>query len=241
MNMVKIFDSLDELNKSAAQLFVRAADEAIAKKGYFTVALTGGSSPVELYRLLATSPYKEQVLWEQVYVFWGDERWVPFTDERSNTRMTFETLLNHVPVQEDHVYPMWADGFDAEAYATVYEQLLQQHLGTGGEFDLVLLGMGADGHTASWFPGTAVLHERTKWVDAYYLAPQEMHRITLTVPVVNRAKQIAVIAYGANKAEALFQVLEGEKDVEKYPAQLIDKKDNNITWLVDDQAARLLS
>lgn len=239
--MVRVFNNLEELNKSAAQLFVRAAADAIAKKGYFTVALTGGSSPVGLYRLLASPLYKEQVLWEQVYVFWGDERWVPLTDERSNARMAFETLLNHVPVKEDRVHPMWADGVSAAGYAVVYEQLLQRHLGTEGEFDLVLLGMGADGHTASWFPGTAVLHERTKWVDAYYLAPQEMQRITLTVPTVNRAKQIAVIAYGPDKADALFQVLEGKENIEKYPAQLIDKKEHDITWLVDDAAARLLS
>lgn len=239
--MVKKFNNLEELNESAAELFVRAANDAVAEKGHFTVVLTGGSSPVGLYHLLATPYYKEQVLWEQVYVFWCDERWVPLTDERNNARMAFETLLDHVPIQKDHVYPMWSDDVAAEDYAMVYERLLQRHLGAEGEFDLVLLGMGADGHTASWFPNTKVLHERTKWVDAYYLDSQEMYRITLTVPTVNRAKQIAVITYGAGKSEALFQVLEGEKDFKKYPAQLIDGEGKDVIWLVDEAAARLLS
>lgn len=239
--MVKTFNNLDELNDSAAQLFVRAVNDGIAAKGHFTVALTGGASPVGLYQLLASPHYKKQVLWEHVYVFWGDERWVPLTDERSNARMAFETLLDHVPVRKDHIYPMWSDDVAAEDYAEVYEQLLQRHLGTEGEFDLVLLGMGADGHTASWFPGTKVLHEQTKWVDAYYLDSQEMYRITLTVPTVNRAKQIAVITYGIGKSEALFQVLEGKDDFEKYPAQLIDREGKDVIWLVDEAAASLLS
>lgn len=236
---IKQFADIAELNVSAAQLFIRAAEQAIAKKGHFTVALTGGSSPIGLHQLLATSSYREQVAWEHVYVFWGDERWVPLSDDRSNAKMSFETLLNHVPVPHSQIFPMWSDDLSAAAYAVEYERLLKRYLGNDGVFDLILLGMGGDGHTASWFPGTAVLQERVKWVDAYYLPSQEMYRITLTVPLVNRAKQLAVIVYGDGKAEALHQVLEGPSNPALYPAQLIDA--DHVTWFVDQAAAAKLT
>jgi len=238
---IRKFKNIDELNASAAELFVQTAARAIADKGRFTVALTGGSSPIGLYRLLTRLPFREQVDWRRVYVFWGDERWVPLSDDRSNAKMSYETLLNHVPIPADQVFPMWSANVEAVEYAREYEDLLKQYLGTEGRFDLILLGMGADGHTASWFPGTEVLEERLKWVRAYYLAPQEMYRITLTVPVVNRANRVAVITYGEGKAEALYQVLEGLPDPVKYPAQLLSGADNEVTWFVDEAAASKLS
>ena len=238
--MVKKFENLQQLNEQAAKLFVEAAQAAIAAHGRFTVALTGGSSPADLYRLLASSPYREQVQWEQVYIFWGDERWVPLDDDLSNARMAFETLLSHIPVPQSQIFPMWAEGVSPEEYARNYEELLRQHLDPEGCFDLILLGMGADGHTASWFPGTGVLQEYDKWVTAYYLHAQDMYRITLTVPLINKAKQIAVIAYGAGKADALYEVMKGERNIELYPAQLLPTADNQITWFVDEAAAAKL-
>ncbi|GGC23913.1 6-phosphogluconolactonase [Parapedobacter defluvii] len=235
--MVRKFNDLQQLNTEAAELFVRAAQTAIAQHGRFTVALTGGTSPAGLYRLLASSPYRDQVRWEQVYIFWGDERWVPLDDERSNAQMAFETLLSHVPIPQSQIFPMWADGISPDDFAREYEQLLRLHLSSEGSFDLVLLGMGADGHTASWFPHTGVLHEYDKWVAAYYLNAQDMYRITLTVPLVNRANQIIVIAYGANKANALYEVLRGERNAEQYPAQLLPTTGDRITWFVDEAAA----
>jgi len=234
--MIKKFKDLLQLNTEAAQLFVQAAQTAIAQNGRFNVALTGGSSPVDLYRLLASVPYRDQVSWEQVYIFWGDERWVPLDDERSNARMAFETLLSHVPIPRSQIFPMWAEGVSPDEFAQSYEKSVRLHLAEGC-FDLILLGMGADGHTASWFPHTEVLHEYDKWVAAYYLEAQAMYRITLTVPLVNRANQIAVIAYGSNKADALYEVLQGERNFEHYPAQLIDVADDRITWFVDEPAA----
>jgi len=240
-NNIQQFNTIEELNIGAAKLWIDTAAQAISEKGRFIVALTGGSSPIGLYRLLATSPYREQVKWENVYVFWGDERWVPLSDNRSNARMSFETLLDHVPIPDDQVFPMWSADLSAGDFALEYERVLRHHLGTEGTFDLILLGMGHDGHTASWFPGTAVLKERTKWVDAYYLPPQEMYRVTFTVPLVNRAKRIAVIAYGTNKAEALHQVLEGEPNPVTYPAQLLDANDKEVIWFVDRAAAAKLN
>lgn len=235
--MLKRFSGLGRLNEEAAQLFIQTAKEAIEKNGRFTVALTGGSSPVELYKLLATPPYRDQVEWEQVFVFWGDERWVPIADERSNARMAFETLLTHVPVPKEQIFPMWADNTSPGEFARDYEQVLRQHFQSDGHFDLVLLGMGADGHTASWFPNTGVLYEYDKWVAAYYLNAQDMYRITLTVPLINQAVKVAVIAYGANKADALYEVLCGERNIEQYPAQLIDTAEGRVTWFVDEAAA----
>lgn len=234
--MVNVFKDLQQLNAAAAQLFVQAANDAIARHGRFTVALTGGSSPIELYRLLATPSYRDQVPWNQVYVFWGDERWVPFDDELSNARMAFETLLNHVPIPAEQVFPMWADGISPEEFSRGYEQLLRLHLQPDGQFDLILLGMGPDGHTASWFPHTGVLHEDSKWVAAYYLQSQDMYRITLTVPLVNRASRVAVIAYGSNKADALYEVLKGTRNVEQYPAQLLNRAGERVSWMVDEPA-----
>jgi len=238
--MIRKFSDVEQLNHEAAKLFVQHAGDAIAAKGHFTVALTGGSSPAGLYRLLAASPYREQVEWDHVYIFWGDERWVPLDDERSNARMTFETLLDHVSIPRTQIFPMWADGVSPDEFAREYEQSLRLHLHPDGRFDLILLGMGADGHTASWFPHTGVLHEYNKWVVAYYLKPQDMYRITLTVPLVNRANHIAVIAYGAGKAEALYEVLRGAHNFEQYPAQLIDRAGDRVTWLVDEAAAAKL-
>jgi len=235
--MIRKFNDLQQLNTEAAQLFVQASQHAIAQRGRFAVALTGGTSPEGLYRLLASSPYREQVQWEQVDIFWGDERWVPLDDERSNARMARETLLSHVPVPQSQIFPMWADGVSPEEFAQQYEQTLRDHLNADGCFDLILLGMGADGHTASWFPHTKVLHEHNKWVAAYYLDAQDMYRITLTIPLVNRANQIAVIAYGNNKADALYEVLKGARNSEQYPAQLIDLSGDRVTWLVDEAAA----
>lgn len=239
--MIKKFNDLEQLNEEAAQLFIQAARETIEKSGRFTVALTGGSSPVGLHKLLASPAYRDQVQWDRVFVFWGDERWVPLDDERSNARMAFETLLDHVPVPKEQIFPMWADGTSPAAFAHKYEQTLRSHLQPGGHIDFVFLGMGADGHTASWFPNTGVLHEYDKWVAAYFLAPQDMYRVTLTVPLVNRATRVAVIAYGAGKAEALYEVLRGERNIEKYPAQLIDRsEDGRVTWFVDEAAASRL-
>ena len=239
--MIQVFKNTQELSQTAADLFVQTAQEAVEINGRFSVALTGGSSPKQLYQLLAQSPYKEQVPWSQTYVFWGDERWVPLTDERSNAKMAFETLLNHVPVPRNQIYPMWGEQ-SPEEFASQYEQILLNYFSSASpQFDLILLGMGDDGHTASLFPGTAVLHEQTRLVQAYYLEPQEMFRITLTAPCINQARKIVFITYGEKKINALREVLEGEGNTEKYPAQIIQPPTGEVIWLVDEAAANGLS
>ena len=236
-----VFNDTAALSQAAAELFVQTAREAVDRNGRFTVALTGGSSPVEMYRLLAQAPYRDQVPWQQTYIFWGDERWVPLTDERSNAKMAQDTFLNQVPVPRDQVYPMWGAG-EPEEFALHYEQVLQKHFHQQAPaFDLILLGMGDDGHTASLFPGTEVLNETSRWVWAYYLAPQSMYRITLTAPLINQARKILFLTFGPNKAAALHEVREGARNPNKYPSQLIQPQSGEVLWFVDEAAASRLT
>ncbi|MGE8556661.1 MAG: 6-phosphogluconolactonase [Chryseobacterium jejuense] len=238
--MLNILSSTEEIFKEAARLFVTAANEAIDQKGYFTVALTGGSSPEGLYRLLSEDQYKNQIDWNKVLVFWGDERWVPLDNELSNAKMSQETLLKNVPVLPSHVFPMFKEGVEPEDFATAYNALLKEKLGDDGVMDLILLGMGGDGHTASLFPGTAVLDEKENWVAAYYLDAQQMYRITLTAPFLNKARKIIVLTFGDAKAEALKEVLKGTYNPSLYPSQLLNPVQGELLFLVDEKAAKYL-
>ena len=189
--MIQVYNDTLALSKAGVELFIKAATEAVRERGRFTVALTGGSSPLHLYQLLAQSPNRERVPWGQTYVVWGDERWVPLSDERSNAKMACEALLDHVPIPKEHIFPMWEDQLP-EAFALQYEEMLRDFFDAEGpSFDLILLGMGDDGHTASLFPGTEVVHEQSSWVQAYYLAPQEMYRITLTAPIITLSRAVS--------------------------------------------------
>jgi 6-phosphogluconolactonase len=237
--MVRIFNTKEEIASQAADLFVAAAQNAIEKQGRFVVALTGGSSPVALYKLLATPAYQEKIDWENVFVFWGDERWVPLDDALSNANMANDTLLSHVNIPKNNIFPMYKQGVSAEAYAVEYEESIKSITGEDGQFDFILLGMGDDGHTASLFPGQAVLQEQDKWVAAYYLEPQSMFRITLTAPIINKAKQIVVLTFGENKAQALNEVLHGAYNPEKYPTQLIKPLDGELLFLTDKAATSI--
>jgi 6-phosphogluconolactonase len=239
--MLQVFKTVDELSKKAADIFLQTAVETVSKNGKFNVALTGGNSPVQLYQLLAQSPYKEQVPWTNTYVFWGDERWVPLTDEKSNAKMAFETLLDHVPIPKENIFPMWAQE-EPEEFAKKYEDIIKRHFASDKpRFDLILLGMGDDGHTASLFPGTEVLHEQTRLVRAYYLAPQSMYRNTLTAPCINASGKIVFMVFGDKKADALYEVQKGEYNPDKYPSQLIAPKNGELIWLVDESSAKRLS
>lgn len=235
--MIQIYNTTDEINTTAADLFVSSAQKAIAEKGKFTAVLTGGSSPAGIYKLLASDDYKNKIDWNKVFIFWGDERWVPLNDDLSNAKMSYSTLLNHVSIPKENIFEMYKDGVKPEEYAVTYEQSIRKVLGEEGKFDLILLGMGDDGHTASLFPGEEVLKEETKWVDAYFLAPQNMHRITLTAPLINKAEKIVVVAFGEKKAPALKEVTKGEYNPTTYPMQLIKPVSGELLFLVDKAAA----
>ncbi|MPS64811.1 6-phosphogluconolactonase [Chryseobacterium sp.] len=221
---ITIFNNLDVLYKKAADTFVELSKKAIQKHDKFVVALSGGSSPKAIFSLLASPEYADKIIWNKIYFFWVDERWVSLEDEKSNFKMTLEALLDKVPVNENQIFPMYKDGIEPEDYAKEYEDQIRNVLGADGIFDFILLGMGDDGHTASLFPGEKVLQEKEKWVDAYYLKPQEMFRITLTEPIINKAENILIVTFGKSKKHALNEVLNGTYNPELYPLQLIEKK-----------------
>jgi len=232
---ITVFDDLEKLYTKAADSFVDLSKKSIQKNDRFVVALSGGSSPKAIFKLLATPKYAEQIEWNKVYFFWVDERWVPLNDDKSNFRMTDEALLSQVAVDKNHIFPMYSDGILPEDYAKTYEQQIRDVLGGNGVFDFILLGMGDDGHTASLFPGEEVLNEKEKWVSAYYLKPQEMFRITLTAPLINKAENILVIAFGESKKHALNEVLNGKYNPVLYPLQLIERKDG-FQFFTDEKA-----
>jgi 6-phosphogluconolactonase len=235
--MVTIYNTKEEIAKRAADIFLTAAQNAIQERCRFVVALTGGSSPVGMYQLLATPEYQDKIDWGRVFIFWGDERWVALDDERSNTKMSVTTLLSHVPIPKGHIFPMYKEGVTPDEYAIEYEQSIKKVAGDEGKFDLILLGMGDDGHTASLFPGESVLKEEKKWVSAYYLKSQSMYRITLTAPIINRAREIVVVTFSLTKAYALHEVLYGDYNPERYPAQLLKPINGKLLFLTDTAAA----
>ena len=223
-----------------AEWITRTIETTLQKQDRFNLVLTGGNSPKALYDMLAASPYKERIAWNKLHIFWGDERAVPFSDDRNNAKMTYAHLLSKVPVISAQVHVMRTDT-EPEKAALEYEKILRQYFGEGGKsFDLVLSGMGDDGHTLSLFPGTEVIHEKEAWVKAFYLTTQQMYRITLTAPVVNRASFIVFLTFGSNKSKALYEVLEGEPDADLYPSQIIKPNSGELHWFVDEAAATLL-
>lgn len=239
---VRIFKDSDALSLAAAGIFVEAARQAIAARGRFLVALSGGSTPSGLYRLLAEEPHRKQIVWEKTFVFWGDERCVPPDDPGSNYRQAYETLLQHVSTPDQNVQRIRAE-LEPDEASVGYAQTLKRFAAAGLDwprFDLVLLGMGADGHTASLFPGSPVDPPAPILpVTADYQGRPAL-RITLTPKVFNNARLALFLVTGADKANTLSRVLNGTDNPEKYPAQRIQPAEGHVGWLVDDAAAQRL-
>jgi len=239
--MIRIFNDLEGISQAAAEIFDNLAGEAIATRGRFCVALSGGSTPRRLYEILAAAPFREQVNWQAVNIFWGDERCVPADDLRSNFRMARETLLNHVPLPAENIYPMRGDLPPMEA-AAQYESELRGYFGNQPPtLDLILLGLGDNAHTASLFPHTPVLTEIKRWAAEVYVAELDMYRVTLTAPLINQADQVVFLVSGAGKALALHNVLKGAYQPQEYPAQLIHPNSGHLLWLVDKAAGHKLA
>ena len=239
---IRVFDSVPELMQAAAEEVVRGAAEAVREHGFFAWALSGGSTPRDLYSLLARPQYRDRLPWSAIHVFWGDERHVPPDDPESNFRMAREAMLDAVPVPPQNIHRIHAEEPDAAVAAEAYETELQEffHLARNEwpRFDLLLLGLGKDAHTASLFPGGEAVHESERLVVAPWVAAQNTFRITLTPPVLNHARLVVFLVSGDDKAEPLRAVLEGARDPERWPAQIVD---GNRLWLVDRAAARLLA
>ncbi len=244
---IRILANREELSRAAAAEFARLAGEAVRIRGRFAVALCGGSTPRGLYHLLSDerARFRGRIPWSDVHIFWGDERQVPPEHPESNFRMARETLLTPVPIPPENVHRIPAENPDATSAADEYAQTLRTVFGlAAGElprFDLILLGMGPDGHTASLFPGTDAIHEKIRLVAAPWVEKLGARRITLTPPVLNNAARVIFLVSGEAKAEALRAVLEGPYQPDRFPAQVVHPADGRVVWLVDRAAARLLS
>jgi 6-phosphogluconolactonase len=252
---LQVYSDAQQLSQAAAKWIAGLIAETLKVRDRFTIALSGGSTPKLLHKILAASPYKDQIDWSKMHIFWGDERAVPFEDDRNNAKMAYDTLLNFVPVPPSQIHVMRTD-IGPEESAVEYEKTLHQYFdavpgdsGSGAatngpatsslpnSFDLVLLGMGDDGHTLSLFPGTAIVHEEKAWAKAFFLPAQDMYRITLTKTIVNRAAHIAFLTTGAGKAHALKEVLKGAYNPDLYPSQEIKPVNGELHWFVDEAAA----
>lgn len=231
-----------DLFQAAAEELIHAATEAVEKRGRFTIALSGGSTPRNLYTLLAANA---ALPWDKMFFFWGDERHVPPDDPDSNYRMAQESLLSKVPIPPANIFRVPAENPDAAAVAEAYEQTLRTFFSVAADevprFDLILLGMGPDGHTASLFPGTAALQEKSRLVVANWVEKLKSYRITLTLPALNAARCVAFLVSGTDKSTVLHEVLEGDGPGDKYPSKLVRPSAGKLIWFVDRGAASDLS
>jgi 6-phosphogluconolactonase len=251
---VRVYQDPGELALKAARRFARLADQYVIGGGRFTVALSGGSTPKAMFSLLAAEPFLNTVPWSSIYFFWGDERCVPPDHADSNFRMTNETLLSKVPVPQQNIFRVPAELPDAARAGAEYSATLTSFFladsaanrsGTAPlsalpRFDLVFLGMGPDGHTASLFPHSSALQAGEEIAVANYVEKFKAWRITLTAATINNARNITFLAAGEDKAETLKNVLEGPYQPDVYPSQLIQPRNGTLLWMVDEAAARLL-
>jgi 6-phosphogluconolactonase len=231
---LRILETPGDLARAAAQLFVMKSSEAVAERGFFTIALSGGSTPKLLYQLLAdpNEPFRDQVPWPSIHFFWTDERHVLPDHAESNYRMANEAMLAHVPVSTDNVHRVMSENPNAEAAAEDYEQMLLRIVpGKPPRFDLILLGAGTDGHTASIFPESEVLRETKRLMAATWVEKLKSYRITMTLPLINNAALVMFLVSGAEKAEIMKEVLRGPK---RYPAQEVN---GQLVWMLDREAA----
>ena len=236
-----VFQSTDDLSYSAAELFAKRCRDTVNARGRFVVALSGGSSSRRLYEALTKDPFHDTLPWDKVHVFWGDERPVAIDHEDSNAGMAFDAMLKKLPIPEEQIHPIQGQ-FRPDVAAQQYEETLQNFFHQQSpRFDLILLGMGDDGHTASLFPHTPVSTKKMNWVQDVFVEKLNTNRITLTPQLINQAGCVAFVAYGAKKADALQHVLKGDYQPEEYPAQLIQPEDGEVHWFVDKEAAAQLN
>jgi len=241
---IRVLTTPQELFAVAAEEVVRTATEAVSQRGRASIALSGGSTPKSLYNLLATNA-RSMLPWEQMYFFWSDERHVPPGDPDSNYRMVDEAMLSKVPVPPANVFRAAGENPDATAAAEAYESALRKFFQVSTEqtpqFDLILLGMGPDGHTASLFPGTKGLQEKSRLVIANWVEKLKTHRISFTFPLINAARCVAFLVSGTDKAAVLKSVLEENVPGEQYPAKMVNPTPGKLIWFLDRAAASGLS
>lgn len=229
------FETHEALYDRAAELVAEIGTEAIRDRGRFRVALSGGETPLPVYKRLASMPYARRLDWSAVEVFWTDERCVPASDGRSNVRAAQQALLDRVPIPADRIHRI-AGEIDPLAAADAYELILREVLGEEGRLDLILLGMGADGHTASLFPRHQALTEVDRWVVPVHASADPPWRVTMTFPLINAARYVVFVVIGTEKAHSIRDLEAGKS----LPASMVQPADGTLTFLVDEEAASLL-
>lgn len=240
MNLL-IYHGKDELLEDLAEFILKIGNDAIEESGRFNFVLTGGSSPKTLYQQLSTK-YKDQLDWEKVFFFFGDERNVSATDKDYNGLMAAESLLQPLGIKDDHIFYVNTSLSPVEA-AAAYQTAINLHFnGAQPSFDLILLGMGDDAHTASLFPDTEILESSEIGVEAVFVEKLNTYRISMTAGLINHATNIAFLVFGKSKADAVKNVIESEEEnTTLYPAQLIRPENGHVTWFLDQEAAALLN
>jgi 6-phosphogluconolactonase len=234
---VSVFDDLEHLSHSAAELFHTLAMTTIASKGRFVAALSGGSTPRRLYTLLGSTPYKNIIDWRRIHLFWADERCVPSDHPDSNYKLLRDTLLIHVPLLESNIHRVQGEA-DPDQAAHDYEQNIKVFFGTNAipTFDLILLGVGEDGHTASLFPESPAIYQRERFAVPVYFEKPQLNRVTLTLPIINHAAHVLFLAAGRAKASSLHNIL-NQGNSRKNPAGLVRPEDGIVSWFIDREAA----
>lgn len=222
-----------QLAHAAAHFIVLESNNAVQQKGIFTIALSGGSTPKILFHLLAQAPYKNNIPWKHVVVAFGDERFVAPTHEDSNYKMAMDSLLSHVPIPKKNILAVPTQKFTPSEAAKKYEAHLRKYVTAKNPFDLVLLGMGEDGHTASVFPKSELLTESKRWIKEVWVEEKKMHRISFTFPLINRAKNIAFLVTGDAKAPIVKKILSGRGNA--FPASKVTAAEN-LYWFLDNAA-----
>ena len=237
---VLICHNAEELSQQAAERFILLAQEAITRSGRFIVALAGGSTPRALYSLLPMPGYNERIPWAQIHLYWGDERCVPPHHPDSNFLMVQKTLLAHITIPQENCHRIAGELEPRVAAADYAEQLKQMFGLSAGDlpcFDLILLGLGADGHTASLFPGSEALEDRQNLVVATFVEKLQAHRVTLTLPVINHAAEILFLVAGKDKAAVVKQISSERPDSAELPAARVEPLSGRLTWLINKEAA----
>lgn len=234
--MIRVFADAEELARGAAAFFAEAVSRATAVRGRASVLLAGGETPRRTYELLAEEPLRETIPWDKIHFFWGDERCVPADDPLSNQGMARACLLDRLPVPPENIHPIPGAEVPGEA-ADAYQRELEGHFANRPpRFDLVLLGLGADGHTASLFPGSAALAEQSRWTAVVRRPGEPFARITLTLPLLNRAERILFLVAGGGKAAVLAAILKGDA---RHPASRVHPDGGELHWFADRAAATL--
>ena len=233
----------DALANMAANLLLTSAEEATAAGHRALIALSGGSTPKKMGELLAMAPLIERIPWDNLEIFWGDERWVPLADPESNAGEAIRGFLDQAPIDPEHIHPFATEGISPEDSAAAMERTVRDLQGNADvpRFDLILLGMGDDGHTASLFPGTAAVHETGRLVVSHHVDKLDTTRLTFTPRLLNAALKVAFLVGGEGKAEMLAKVLDGPVDVDTMPSQAIHPASGHLTWIVDEAAASQLA